>query len=621
MCGIAGYFSPHIKDGRSVLKKMTDAIIHRGPDDEGFYINGACGLGARRLSIIDLSDGHQPIGNEDQTVVVAFNGEIYNFQSLRDELIGKGHKFSSKTDTEVIVHLYEEKGIDCLRDLNGMFAFALHDRKKDLIFLARDRMGEKPLHYYYKNGEFVFGSEIKSILTFPGMNTGWNLEALNLYLTYEYVPAPYSIYEGVHKLEAGHYLTLDRSGLKTACYWKPSFKHSSPELSLDENVKQLRDHMERSTAMRTVSDVPLGAFLSGGIDSSLVASILSRQSSRRIQTFSIGFEEASFDESSHARKVSEFLGTDHHEERLTSKNMLSILPAIMRGLDEPFADGSMIPTYLLCQFARKGVKVALSGDGADEIFAGYPTYQAHKAAGLIPSWLRGPLKKISDLLPVSDKNISFDFKMRRFSAGISYKNPARHQIWLGSFEPYQKSLLFTPYTYEKLKQHNEFQVIQKYWDSCDSSDTIDRAGFLDMKFYLQDDILFKVDRMSMANSLEVRAPYLDHKLVEFVCNLLPELKIKKMTLKYILKKAAEGFLPASIIDRPKKGFGMPIAKWIKQDLKELFLDILSERKIRESGLFNPDYVGKLLAEHLQGKKDHRKLLWTLFVFEAWRQKI
>ena len=619
MCGIAGYVSERVRDGTRILERMNQVMIHRGPDDAGIYVNGTHGLGMRRLSIIDVAGGSQPIWNEDHTIGLVFNGEIYNFHELREELEKKGHRFSSHSDTEVIVHLYEEEGIECLKRLNGMFAFALFDQKQEQLFLARDRMGEKPLHYYHHNGEFVFASEIKSILTFPGVSTRLNLEALNLYLGYEYIPAPYTIYENINKLEPAHYLLLKKGELSIRPYWRPSFLRGK-SLPFDEAVEQLRERIKKSVAMRTMSDVPLGAFLSGGIDSSLVTAFLTQSSSKRVKTFNVSFEDPSFDESRQAREVAQFLGTDHHEERLTPQNMLQILPEMIQIMDEPFADASAIPTYLLSRFTRKEVTVALSGDGGDELFYGYPTYQAHQIARWLPRWLSQPAKKIADWLPVSDDNISFDFKFRRFTAGLEYESPARHQIWLGSFEPAQKKQLLSQETSQALAEKDDFDLVQKYWESCDSQDEWDRLCYTDMRFYLQDDILLKVDRMSMAHSLEVRAPYLDHELVEFVCSLKPDLKLKGFTTKFILKEAAKGLIPEKIIRRSKKGFGIPVAKWIKSDLKEIFTDTLSEKKILEEGLFNPAYVQQLLSEHLNHQHDHRKLLWTLFVFESWRTR-
>lgn len=619
MCGIAGYVSERVREGIRILEQMNQTMIHRGPDESGIYVNGTHGFGIRRLSIIDVAGGSQPIWNEDHTIGLVFNGEIYNFPELREELLKKGHRFSSRSDTEVVVHLYEEEGVECLKRLNGMFAFALFDQNQEQLFLARDRMGEKPLHYYHHNGEFVFASEIKSILTFPGISTRLNLQALNLYLTYEYLPAPHTIYENIYKLEPAHYLLLKKGWFSMHPYWRPSF-HREKAFSLNEAVEQLRSRIKKSVEMRTMSDVPLGAFLSGGIDSSLISAFLTQCSSRRVQTFNVSFEDPSFDESQFAKEVAKFLGTDHHEERLTPQNMLQIFPKMVQIMDEPFADASAIPTYLLSRFTRKEVTVALSGDGGDELFYGYPTYQAHQIARWFPRWLMQPAKKISGFLPVSDDNISFDFKVRRFMAGLEHEFPIRHQIWLGSFEPEQKRQLLSQEISQAVAEKDDFQIVRQHWNNCDSSDELDRLCYTDLRFYLQDNILSKVDRMSMANSLEVRAPYLDHELVEFICSLKPELKLKGLTTKFILKQAAKGLLPEKIIHRPKKGFGVPIAKWIKTDLREIFLDTLSEKRISKEGLFNPLYVQQLLSEHLNNQKDHRKLLWTLFVFESWREK-
>lgn len=620
MCGIAGFVSGRVQERARVLERMNQAMIHRGPDEEGVYVNGIYGLGMRRLSIIDLAGGSQPIWNEDHTVGIVFNGEIYNFRELREQLEKKGHRFSTRSDTEVIVHLYEEEGVHCLQSLNGMFAFALYDRREDQLFLARDRMGEKPLHYYFHQGDFVFASEIKSILAFPGIATRLSLEALNLYLTYEYIPAPYTIYENIFKLEAAHFLILKKGALTIRPYWRPSFLHADKTPPLEEAVEILRSHIERSVRLRTVSDVPLGAFLSGGIDSGVITAFLARSSSQRVKTFNIAFDEPSFDESQHSWEVARYLGTEHYEEKLTPQSLLQILPEIIEMMDEPFADASAIPTYLLSKFTRQQVTVALSGDGGDELFYGYPTYQAHQIACWLPRWIARPAKGLADLLPVSDENIGFDFKARRFAAGLNYDPPLRNQIWLGSFEPDQKRRLFTAETRQALQGKDEFGILRQHWNRCDSFDDLDRLCHTDLRFYLQDDILFKVDRMSMAHSLEVRAPYLDHQLVEFVSSLRPELKLKGLTTKYILKQLAQPLLPSKIIHRKKKGFGIPIAPWIKSDLKEIFREILSPETLSQEGLFDPSWIGRLLDDHLRNRRDNRKLLWTLFVFELWRQK-
>lgn len=620
MCGIAGYVSRRVQEGRQVLQRMNQVMIHRGPDEGGIYVNGTHGLGMRRLSIIDVSGGSQPIWNEDRTIGLVFNGEIYNFRELREQLEKKGHRFSSRSDTEVIVHLYEEEGIECLQSLNGMFAFALYDRSRDELFLARDRMGEKPLHYYFHEGDFVFASEIKSILTFPGVTPRLNLEALNLYLTYEYVPAPHTIYENIFKLEPAHYLIFKNGELSTHSYWRPSFLRPEKPLSTEEAAEKLKDQLKRSVQMRTVSEVPLGAFLSGGIDSSLITAFLVQCSSKRVKTFNIAFEDTSFDESKYAREVAKYLGTDHYEERLTPQNLQQIFPEMIRIMDEPFADASAIPTYLLSRFTRRQVTVSLSGDGGDELFYGYPTYQAQQIASRIPRWLTKPVQTLAHLLPVSYDNVSFDFRIRRFSRGLGYKPAVRNQIWLGAFEPGQKRQLFAPEITRALKEKDEFEILQRHWNDCDSTLDLDRICHSNLRFYLQDDILSKVDRMSMAHSLEVRAPYLDHELVEFVLSLEPRLKLKGLTTKFILKEAAKGLLPKKIIHRVKKGFGIPVAKWIQTDLKKLFLDIFSEERISREGLFDARYIHRLLSEHFSHRQDHRKLLWTLFVFESWREK-
>lgn len=619
MCGIAGLVSPRVKDPRGEVERMNQTLIHRGPDDSGIFTQGNLGLGMRRLSIIDLVKGHQPMTTEDGRATVVFNGEIYNFRELRAELSGKGYRFRTDSDTEVILRLYEEEGIQCLEKLNGMFGFAIYDQKEDWLFIARDRLGEKPIHYYHQGDDFAFASEIKAILSCSFVTPTLNFEALNLYLTYEYVPAPLTIYQHIYKLEAGHYLLFKAGTVTLKSYWRPSFRRRIPPCNENEAVALLRQHLERSIKMRLESDVPLGAFLSGGVDSSLIVAFLARVIGRKIKTFNISFSESSFNESQYAMEIAKQLGTDHREERLTPEVMRGILPRVIEMLDEPYADGGIVPTFLLSQFTRKSVTVALSGDGSDELFAGYPTYQAHRIARWLPRALGRPAHRWADRLPSSDENISFDFKLRRFTAGLSYPLPERNQIWLGSFDPETKQQLLSRDVLASLNGQETFSGLRAYDALCDSQDDLDRITHLDLRYFLQDDQLFRVDRASMANSLEVRAPYLDHLLVEFVCSLPPRLRLHRLTTKYLLKKAAEGLLPEKIIRRSKKGFGMPIAKWIKGDLKELFLETLSSASFRQSGLFEPRFVERLFQEHLSGRKDHRKWLWTLFVFESWRK--
>jgi asparagine synthase (glutamine-hydrolysing) len=630
MCGITGYIDFHSSalgrfspdEHHRQLLKMNDAIVHRGPDEDGYYHNANYHLAMRRLSIIDLTTGRQPIFNEDKTIAIVFNGEIYNFHELKRDLEKQGHSFRTHSDTEVIVHLYEQYGFECVKKLTGMFSFALHDQNKDLLFCSRDRVGEKPFHYYFENGMFVFGSEIKSILQMPMIPNELDYGALNAYLTFEYVPAPRSIYKNIYKLQQGHSLILQRGQLRIEKYWGLDQIHHRFNGALppeSESIATLEELLKKSVEMQMISDVPLGAFLSGGLDSSMVTAMMTRFSEGKVNTFNIAFDDASFDESSYARRVAKHLQTDHHEEVLNPQKLLDIIPDVFSRLDEPFADASLIPTYLLSKFTKEHVTVALSGDGSDELFAGYPTYRAHILARNFPKILHPAFKHLADLLPVNDDNISFDFKVKKFISGIPYSVHERNQIWLGSFEPHQKCLLLNKNTKSQIAD-NEFAFLTDHLSQCRSDDFLNRILYQDMRFYLQDNMLVKVDRASMMASLEVRVPFLNHQLVEFVYGLPSYLKLHRSTSKYLLKKLAEKYLPSEIVHRNKKGFGIPVAKWIKKDLKTIFFEYLSESRIRREGIFEPAYVSGLMNDHLNNKRDNRKPLWTLFVFQLWNKR-
>jgi asparagine synthase (glutamine-hydrolysing) len=626
MCGICGLVYKHgFKPREEILHAMNDAMIHRGPDDEGYWFGDGCGLAMRRLSIIDLSSGHQPISNEDQTVWVVFNGEIYNFLDIRKKLETQGHIFYTKTDTEVLVHLYEEYGIDFVHQLNGMFAIGLWDRRKMRLILVRDRLGIKPLYYSVTSDGLAFGSEIKSLLKNPGQQKILDIVSLNQYLTYEYVPSPRTIYSGIKRLFPGHVLIYENEEINTYQYWRLKYASTSQTpRSEEESMVEIEKLIEDSVKRRTIADVPLGAFLSGGIDSSLITYFLTKVSNQRVQTFNIGFVEKTYDESVYARKVAAFLDTEHHEAILSASSAEEILPEIFGLLDEPFADASLIPTYLLSKYTRQSVKVALSGDGGDELFGGYPTYIAHKLARHFPQIAAKPLQFLANLLPASDENISFDFKVKKFVSGLHYKTPERNQIWLGSFDPDQKSQLLSKVICSLFHKagrggiaSSTFMPIFHHLEKADTDDYLNRILYQDMFFYLHDNMFFKVDRSSMWNSLEVRIPYMDYRLVELVCPIAGNLKVKGIETKYLLKKIAQKYLPKEITTRKKKGFGMPVAKWLKGSLKSVGEELLHPDRIRKRGLFNDSYVSRIWQEHQRGFFDHRKLLWTLIIFEMW----
>ena len=627
MCGIAGWATldartPPAEGSEELLRAMCDRMHHRGPDSEGYLVDEGVALGMRRLAIIDLLTGDQPTFNSDRSVAVVLNGEIYNYREVRADLEKRGHRFRTESDTEVLPHLYDEYGRDMVQHLNGMFAFALWDEKRKRLFIARDRFGEKPLYWGVFEGRLLFASEPKVLLAHPSVKPNLNLNALRQYLSFDYVPAPLSIYEGINKLPAAHTLTLEHEQIKVERYWRLSYQTRQPVPSVDEAAAQLRDLLADSVKMRLVSDVPLGILLSGGIDSSIVAALAVRAASETVKTFSIGFAEASFDESQYARAVAKFLGTDHHEERFSASLAANLVGEIGAWMDEPISDPSLVPTYLLSRFTRKHVTVALGGDGGDEIFAGYPMYFGHymaRAYLAFPGFLRrGLVEPVVNLLPVKTKNLSFDYRARRFIAASHYDEVARHHVLFGSFAPHDQDLLLT----EDAKRASEpdiFADARRLFAECDSNNIVERMQSLDAQFYLAEDILTKVDRASMAVSLEVRAPYLDPRVAEFAASLPPRYKLHGYTSKYILKKAAKGLVPPFVWRRGKKGFGVPFAKWLKHELKPLAHDLLSPERLRRNGLFDPKYVAKLQDEHERGIANHRKLLWTLLSFELWRE--
>lgn len=615
MCGITGIVNLDNSDiNLDLLKKANGTIKHRGPDDSGLVIKNNVGLSSRRLSIIDLETGGQPISNEDGLVWIVFNGEIYNYKPLQLELIQAGHKFKTKSDTETILHLYEEKGDKCLMGLKGMFAFAIYDSKKKKILLARDRMGEKPLYYSISNGKFIFASELKAILSYPCIKRNIDINALNCYFSSEYVPSPLSICKDVKKLPAGSVLIFDlnKKTAKINKYWDTDFKHERV-ITFDEAIFELERKMFESVKSQMVSDVPLGLFLSGGIDSSTIAYYMTKLSKNKIKTFSIGFEDKNFDETKYSNVVSGLFGTDHREKILTTRDVLPLVEEVVKYLDEPMADSSIIPTYLLSKFSRKYVKVVLGGDGGDELFMGYQTFQANKIANIlekIPFKIDSKfVNNITRRLPVSFNYFSFDYKLKRFIERYSKNSITRNRNWIGSFTKRQRKLL--------LKK--DFFRSDNY-DSPGRMYEQEKSIIEDFqKLYLTEDILVKTDRASMANSLEVRSPFLDYELVNYVNSLPVKFKLNGLTTKYILKKLMKNRLPKDIINRSKRGFALPISKWINSDFRMLFDNYLNQDRLKKEGIFNPFFVSRILEEHRERKRDNRKELWTLFIFQIWKE--
>ncbi len=625
MCGICGYihFDNAKRPSEDILKSMMDTIAPRGPDDSGVFVNGPAALGHRRLSIIDLKTGHQPMLSNDGSKAIVYNGEVYNFLELKTVLLGKGHRFNTNSDTEVVLHAYEEYGEDCVKHFNGMFALAIWDSGKKILFLARDRFGKKPLYYASVDNQFIFGSELKALIKHPSVKREIDLNSLGKYLAYEYVPSPHSIFKNIYKLEAGSRISVKDGALKKDRYWDLSF-NTQRKLDYREAAPRLIELLKESVRKRLISDVPLGVFLSGGIDSSAVVCMMAElMDPKDIKTFSIGFNEKSFDESPDARRVAKHFGTDHHEELLSPEVMLDVFPKVLDLLDEPFADSSIIPTYLVSRFTVKHVKVALGGDGGDELFLGYPSFIAHKldsCFGFIPSGLKKlPLNLLLKCIKPSNDYMSLYFKAKRFARGLDFPHKNRHQAWIGSFTPSEQELLFAPGLFPSGRE-NIYSTTEGYYNNVKTLHPLDRAIYVYIKTYMTDDILVKVDRASMANSLEVRAPFLDSEFTEYVTGIPVSLKMKNFTTKWILKEALKDKLPKSNITKPKQGFAVPVAKWLKEDLKGLLMDAFDKKKIEREDIFNYAYIDGLIKEFLNNRNDTRKEIWALFMFEMWYDK-
>jgi asparagine synthase (glutamine-hydrolysing) len=628
MCGIVGIadLSGRRSDFAAIGRAMRDMLTHRGPDEAGERTDGPVWLGSRRLSIIDVASGHMPMGNEDGTVWTVYNGEIYNFPALRAELEAAGHRFRTRCDTEIVVHAFEEWGTACVERFNGMFALAVHDVANRRLFLARDRMGEKPLHYVWDGGLFLFASEIKALTRHPDVSRRIDPLAVSKYLTFEYVPAPHAIFQGVRKLEPGHWLLLDLEDrrLEIRQYWDLPLLDDAPQYKPEEDyAAELLERLSEATRIRLVSDVPIGVFLSGGVDSSSVAALAARHHSGPLEAFTIGFSDPSFDETNWSEIAARATGVVHHVERCELERVLPEIPEIMATLDEPLGDASYVPTFLLSRFARKRLTVALSGDGGDDILAGYPTFPSLKLIryySIFPSELRQVINRVAGWLPVSLTNISFDFKIKQMLRGAGVANEIMFLHWMGSFTEGEKRGLLGPAVRTAIGNANAFEDVLDHIKRSNLRNDLERMLYLCAKLYLQDDILVKVDRASMANSLEVRSPFLDHTLVEFVSRVPTRLKLNRLTTKYVLKRAVSGLLPRQLVRRAKKGFGLPVGRWINDGLGPLVDAALAPERLRREELFDADFVSDLLAAHRAGRRDNRKLLWTLFAFQTWRER-
>lgn len=624
MCGIAGIASidPHAGElDASPIKAMLTCLQHRGPDDEGQFATDGVVIGHRRLSVIDVHGGHQPLyGARDSTVIVC-NGEIYNYRELAKELTARGHRFRTASDSEVAAHAYDEWGLDFLERLDGMFALALWDAAKKLLVLARDRMGEKPLYYTVANGELIFGSELTALIKHPGVPRELDPDALSAYLALEYVPAPRTILKNIRKLEPASALVLENGSIRTFRYWNIEPRATFAK-SYDDAVAILRDRLERAVVSRLVSDVPLGVFLSGGLDSSTVAAIAAKHGA--LETFSIGFHEKSFDESSYARTVARHIGSIHHERIFDAEEMPALVPRLATMLDEPLGDASILPTALLSAFARERVTVAVGGDGGDELFAGYPMHQAHQVARYarrIPAPVRGAIRTMAGLLPVSHDNFSLGFKLQTFLRGAGEEAPMNHALWMSSFNAdEQRTLLREDVWAASGRGANTWSDVMAAWEGSEGASPLARATHLDATMYLPNDILTKVDRASMRVALEVRAPFLARDVVELAFAVPDSFRMKGTTGKRMLRDAVRDLVPPEIIDRPKKGFGIPVAAWLNGPLREIVQDTFAKDAIERAGFFNHAEIRRMLDAHIARRADFRKPLWTLLVFELWRRE-
>jgi asparagine synthase (glutamine-hydrolysing) len=621
MCGISGII--YRDRDRCVsfadLKRMCGTLIHRGPDEDGFFVKRNVGLGMRRLKVIDLVTGRQPISNEDGSIWIIFNGEIYNYPELRRQLEEKGHTFSTHTDTETIVHAYEEYGENCVANLNGMFAFAIWDGRIEKLFLARDRIGVKPLYYFVDDECLVFGSELKAILECRHVPRTIDRQALDAFLTFEYIPAPLSIFSEVKKLLPGHLLILQNGKVSTRQYWDLQYNRLAGD---EQELSQaLYDLLKDAVRMRLISDVPLGAFLSGGIDSSSLVCLMTELMDRPVKTFSIGFDDPSYNELEYARTVAKYFGTDHHELTI-QPDIVNLVSDLIKYLDEPLADVSIFPMYLVSKLAREHVTVVLSGDGGDELFGGYEWYVADKIAGYchrLPSAVRNRwLPAMVGLLPPSPRKKGAINKLKRFVEGSALPERLRHFRWSSFATEGTKQHLYTEDLKRWVNHGDTCSRFTDYFQTFDGADPLWQEQFADIKTYLADDILAKVDRMTMANSLEARTPYLDYRVAEFAAGLPSHLKLKGLQTKYLLKHSMATKLPPSILRRKKEGFSIPMKNWLQHELRPMMQEVLSPCRIKQEGLFNPSYVEKLKADHLQGIANYSHQLWSLMVFEIWQ---
>jgi len=653
MCGICGQlaFDPSATVDPAEVRRMTEAIVHRGPDSDGYLIEGPVGLGIRRLRIIDLEGGEQPIANEDGSLWIVFNGEIYNYVELRPSLESRGHRFSTHSDTETILHLYEEHGPACVDHLNGMYAFAIWDRRHGELFLARDRLGIKPLFYAVEPGRLVFGSEIKSLLQ-AGVSREPDYLGLHDYLSLFYVPTPRSAFAAIRKLPPGCWMRCRSGGrIEVERYWDVSFpaaRRPEPRLieakprvlwtraeraAYEDAVRDVRHLMRESVRRQLRSDVPLGVFLSGGLDSTALVAFMSELLDRPVRTFSIGFRERSYNELPDARLVARAFGTEHHE-LVVEPDLVDLIPKLVLHFDEPYADYSAIPTYLVSEMARRDVTVALSGDGGDELFAGYQTHYAYRVARwyrLLPRPVRdGLIAPLVRALPTSTARISFDYMAKRFVTGAHLPFQRGHYWWKVILDEEEKGALYTDaFARQVVLAAQEaardgldsYASFAPHFDAVRHAHPLNQLLYVDAKTFLLDDCLVKVDRMSMAQSLEVRVPYLDHELVEYMARMPPQFKSIGFQTKSLLRDVVRPMLPPEIVGGKKRGFTPPLPAWLKGELRPFVSDVLSPSRVRATGVFRPEAVTRILEDHLAERRDNNREIWTLLCFVLWWEQL
>lgn len=620
MCGICGIFEYHNQAEMpgQVVQEMNQTMVHRGPDDGGVFVGRGIGLGHRRLSIIDLAGGHQPMCNEDQTVWVLLNGEIYNYPELRAKLLHAGHRFASKSDTEAVVHLYEEYGEECFVRLRGMFSIAIWDSRKRKLVLARDRVGKKPLFYATDSTRILFGSELKALLAAGNVPRELDEEALYDYFSFGYVPAPKTIYRHVRKVLPGNYLVASAEGIREVCYWDLTFGEVE-QRSEDEWADLLRQKMCEATRIRLMSDVPLGAFLSGGVDSSSIVAMMTNLMDRPVTTCSIGFEIKEYDEAAFAREIAGQFKSDHHEE-VVRPNAMEVLDKLVWHYDEPFADSSAIPTYYVSKVARQFVTVALGGDGGDEGFAGYRRYKLDAYENRLRQFVPAALRR-AVFGPLGNWYPALAWAPRIFRAKATFQSLSRTPLegyfnTISYFRPHEKKNLFTPEFRERIGQYDSIEVLRQYYDRAGTDDLLSRIQYVDIKTYLTDDILAKVDRASMAVSLEVRAPLLDHQLLELAARIPSGLKLRGGDGKYIFKKTMAPVLPPGILNRRKMGFAVPLDHWFRNELKDLMHHVLFDV---QDGILNPAFLKKIWEQHQKGYYDRSQHLWAVLMFRKWKE--